>query len=135
MLGFEQQIRPSLGEKVGFISQPCCSNGGGLSQDFFVGERIFSFPSLAGAKFTALLPHPTASLLPLHPLHVPYVTCHRNISLIFLIHIKTSAWLSWECNGVCGMRNISRFQAHDLTWRSEVKVNSSFSRRSPASLL
>lgn len=48
-------------------------------------------------------------LLPRRPLRVPYVTCHRNISLIFVIHIKTSAWLSWACHGVCGMRNTSRF--------------------------
>lgn len=134
VLGSEQQIRASLEEKVGFISH-CCWNGEGLCQDLFVGERIFSFPSFAGAKFTALLPHPTASLLPRCPLRVPYVACHRNISLIFLIHIKTSAWLSWECDGVCGMRKTSRFETHALTWRPEVKANSRFPRRSPASLL
>lgn len=61
-----------------------------------MGGRIFSFPSFKGAKFTPLLPRSTVPLVSSPPLCVPYVMCQRNISLIFLLCVKISVWLSCE---------------------------------------
>lgn len=127
VLGSELQIRPSLEEKVGFISHPpgFIGNGEGTLSGLLCRRKNFFF-HLQEQNLQPCSHTPPQPVLPCHPLRVPYVTCHRNISLIFLIYIKSSAWLSWECSGVCGMRNISRFYVHALTWRSEVEVNSRF---------